>query len=90
MINGLSWPATERLTYQLRDTVQWRVINLTSQAHPMHLHGFYFEVASLGDGLRDQPVPDSDRHSVVTQLLPPGGTMAMTWTPEREGNWLFH
>jgi FtsP/CotA-like multicopper oxidase with cupredoxin domain len=90
MINGLSWPATERLTYQLRDRVQWRVINLTSQAHPMHLHGFYFEVDSLGDGLRDQSIPASDRHSVVTQLLPPGGTMTMTWTPEREGNWLFH
>jgi FtsP/CotA-like multicopper oxidase with cupredoxin domain len=90
MINGLSWPATERLTYQLRDRVQWRVINLTSQAHPMHLHGFYFEVDSLGDGLRDQSIPASDRQSVVTQLLPPGGTMTMTWTPEREGNWLFH
>jgi FtsP/CotA-like multicopper oxidase with cupredoxin domain len=90
MINGLSWPATERLTYQRGDNVRWRVINLTSQAHPLHLHGFYFEVDSLGDGLREQPVPASDRHSVVTQLLPPGGTMAMTWTPEREGNWLFH
>jgi FtsP/CotA-like multicopper oxidase with cupredoxin domain len=90
MINGLSWPATERLTYQLGDRVQWRVINLTSQAHPMHLHGFYFEVDSLGDGLRDQSTPASDRHSVVTQLLPPGATMTMTWTPKREGNWLFH
>ena len=48
MINGLSWPATERLTYQLGDKVRWRVINLSSQAHPMHLHGFYFEVDSLG------------------------------------------
>src|SRR6185295_10309206 len=27
---------------------------------------------------------------VVTQRLAPGGTMAMTWTPERAGNWLFH
>ena len=50
MINGLSWPATERLTYALGETVRWRVINLSSQAHPMHLHGFYFEVDSLGDG----------------------------------------
>jgi len=90
MINGLSWPATERLTYQVHDTVRWRVINLTSQAHPMHLHGFYFDVDSLGDGMRDQQISTADRHSVVTQLLAPGGTMAMAWTPEREGNWLFH
>ena len=27
------------------------MINLSSQAHPMHLHGFYFEVDSLGDGV---------------------------------------
>ena len=84
MINGLSWPATERLTYQLGDTVRWRVINLSSQAHPMHLHGFYFEVDSLGDGLRDQPIDAQDRHPVVTQLLQSGATMSMTWTPERD------
>ena len=56
----------------------------------MHLHGFYFEVDSLGDGMRDQPIAPPDRHPVVTQLLPSGATMAMTWTPERAGNWLFH
>ena len=53
VINGLSWPATERLTYRVGETARWRVINLSSQAHPMHLHGFYFEVDSSGDGLRD-------------------------------------
>ena len=42
MINGLSWPSTERLTYRLGDPVRWRVINLSSQIHPMHLHGFYY------------------------------------------------
>jgi FtsP/CotA-like multicopper oxidase with cupredoxin domain len=56
----------------------------------MHLHGFYFEVDSLGDGVRDVPVETGDRHPVVTQLLQPGATMSMTWTPERAGNWLFH
>jgi FtsP/CotA-like multicopper oxidase with cupredoxin domain len=56
----------------------------------MHLHGFYFEVQSLGDGTRDRPIADADRHPVVTQLLRSGTTMTMTWTPEREGNWLFH
>jgi FtsP/CotA-like multicopper oxidase with cupredoxin domain len=40
--------------------------------------------------MRDQPIQASDRHQVVTQLIQSGTTMAMTWTPEREGNWLFH
>ncbi len=28
-------------------------LNLSTQPHTMHLHGFYFEVDSLGDGLRE-------------------------------------
>lgn len=88
VINGLSWPATERFSHDVGDRVRWRVVNLSSQAHPMHLHGFYFEVNSLGDGLRDSRIGHGRR--VVTQLLPTGGTMTMTWIPERAGNWLFH
>ena len=90
VINGLSWPATERLTYRLGETARWRVINLSSQAHPMHLHGFYFDVESLGDGFTDTPIAEKDRHPIVTQLMASGTTMTMTWRPERAGNWLFH
>ncbi len=90
LINGRPWPQTERLTYQLGDRVKWRVVNLSTQVHPMHLHGFYFDVDSLGDGVRDQASGPGQTPSVVTQLMPPGSTMAMTWTPERAGNWLFH
>jgi manganese oxidase len=90
LINGLSWPHTERLTYRLGTDVRWRVVNLSTQAHTMHLHGFYFEVDSLGDGTRNTIFPSSDRQRVVTQLMQPGATMGIAWTPEREGNWLFH
>ena len=90
MINGLSWPSTERLTYRLGDAVRWRVINLSSQIHPMHLHGFYYRVKRLGDGVRDEPVAGAEGRRVVTQMVPPGGTLTMEWVPERVGNWLFH
>ena len=90
VINGLSWPATERMTYRRGERVRWRVINLSSQIHPMHLHGFYFDVVSQGDGLKDSPIDSAHMRRVVTQLVPSGGTMTMAWTPEREGNWLFH
>ena len=90
LVNGLSWPATERLTYNLGERIHWRVVNLSSQFHPMHLHGFYFQVESLGDGVRDTAIAAEQRQRVVTQLMPPGGTMAMTWQAERVGNWLFH
>ena len=90
VINGLSWPDTERLTYRRGENVRWRVINLSSQTHPMHLHGFYFTVSHMGDGRSDQAVGGSAGRRVVTQLLAAGGTLSMQWTPEREGNWLFH
>jgi hypothetical protein len=90
VINGLSWSATERLTYRVGESARWRVINLSSQPHPMHLHGFYFQVDGIGDGLKDTPIAPADRHPVVTHLLPSGTTMSMTWIPERAGNWLFH
>jgi FtsP/CotA-like multicopper oxidase with cupredoxin domain len=90
VVNGLSWPSTERLTYRRGDPVRWRVVNLSSQTHPMHLHGFYYTGKRLGDGMRDEPVGGPDGRRVVTQMLPGSGTLTMEWTPERAGNWLFH
>ena len=37
-----------------------------------------------------QPVAGGAGRRVVTQMLAAGGTLSMEWTPEREGNWLFH
>jgi FtsP/CotA-like multicopper oxidase with cupredoxin domain len=90
MINGRAWPATERLAYTVGEPVRWRVINLSSQPHPMHLHGFYFAVTHQGDGRQDARVGGPDGRRVVTQLVRPGGTLTMRWLPERAGNWLFH
>lgn len=89
-VNGKSWPYTERLSMQLGETASWRVINGTADAHAMHLHGFYFRLSSLGDGEVDSPFSPGGEPSAVTQRIPPGGTMAMTWASERAGNWLFH
>ena len=47
-INGKAWPHTERLRYALGDSVRWRIVNASQEAHPMHLHGFYFRVDSRG------------------------------------------
>src|SRR5260221_2552988 len=89
-INGLSWPHTERLDVVQNDSVHWRVINLTSIDHPMHLHGFYFRIDARGDGARDTLLAAADRRMAVTEMLNPGETMAMSWSPTRPGNWIFH
>jgi FtsP/CotA-like multicopper oxidase with cupredoxin domain len=89
-INGLAWPHTERLGLTVGDTLPWRVINLSPIAHPMHLHGFYFDVLSRGDGQRDTTYTASGRRLAVTEPMAAGTTMRMRWTPTRAGNWLFH
>ena len=90
VINGKSWPHTERLTYPRGSTVRWRVINPTIASHPMHLHGFFFHVDSRGDGQTQQVFRGEARPFEVTELLQPGQTAALSWVPEREGNWVFH
>ena len=89
-INGRSWPYTERIEASVGDTVRWRVVNASWRGHPMHLHGFYFRVDGLGDGLTDAILPPGKRPMAVTQRLAPFQTMALTWVPERAGHWLFH
>ena len=91
VINGRSWPYTERLTYRVGDSVRMRVINAGSATHPMHLHGFYFNVDSRGDERQDVISPaGSSPRLVVTERLEPGGTFSLMWKPTRPGNWLFH
>jgi manganese oxidase len=90
-INGKAWPYTERLTYTVGDTVRYRVINASTAVHPMHLHGFYFDVNGRGDGNADSTFGGATSvPRVVTERAAPGRTFSMTWVPERSGNWLFH
>jgi len=89
-INGRSWPHTEPLTYTVGDSVHWRWINASGATHPMHLHGFYYRVESVGDAEYDTIYAQDERRMVVTELMVPGRTMSLTWTPDRPGNWIFH
>jgi FtsP/CotA-like multicopper oxidase with cupredoxin domain len=89
-INGKSWPYTEHLSLRVGDTAHWRILNPSLSDHAMHLHGFFFQVNSVGDGEHDRIyAPDESPHA-VTQYLAPGGTTSLTWTPERAGNWILH
>ncbi len=89
LINGRSWPATERLTYPTGAPIRWRIINTSVETHPLHLHGTYFSVDAAGDEGTMDPATASPP-SVVTQAVAPGRTIAMTWTPHEPGNWVFH
>ena len=90
VMNGKAWPHTERLTYTVGDTVRMRIVNTSGAPHPMHLHGFYFNVDSRGDGRVDSTYDAGSHHFAVTERAAPGRTFTLTWVPERAGNWMFH
>ena len=89
-INGLSYPHTERLTATEGDKLDWRWVNMTIVPHPLHLHGFYFDVTGTGDGAKFTAFTPDNYEKTVTKFLAPGQAMAMTFTPVRAGGWIFH
>lgn len=90
MINGKSWSYTERLQYALGSEVRWVWLNPSGNPHPMHMHGSYFQVLSIGDAEDSGPVPVSQMRDVSTNFIAVGGTMTTLWKPERTGRWVFH
>jgi FtsP/CotA-like multicopper oxidase with cupredoxin domain len=90
LVNGLSWPHTERMQATVGDSLHWRVINASVAPHPMHLHGFYYRVDAHGDGVVDTLYRPDQSRMAVTQFLLPGSTVALTWSPKRPGHWLYH
>jgi FtsP/CotA-like multicopper oxidase with cupredoxin domain len=89
-INGRSWPNTERISATAGDSVHWRVLNASSDEHPMHLHGFYYRVDAFAAPFISGQTRPAPGQMVVTQLLSQFSTMSMSWSPDRPGNWLFH
>lgn len=89
-INGKSYPYTEPLEYTEGETIRWRVINATFFEHPMHLHGAFYKLLSLGDAESETMFAEGDQQSVVTENLMAAHTMMMEWKPAHAGRWLFH
>jgi FtsP/CotA-like multicopper oxidase with cupredoxin domain len=90
VLNGKSWPHTERFTFTEGDSVFWRAINAADGPHPMHLHGFYFNVDRSGGEGADTTLSSSAISIANTRLLTSGSTMDFRFVPDRPGNWLFH
>src|SRR5687768_7293323 len=88
VMNGRTWPHTDRVVYEKGEIVRWRVINASSDRHPMHLHGFHYRVTRRGDGRADTLQSRTD--VVHTEAMGPGSTMSLTFSPDRLGSWLFH
>ncbi|VVT05441.1 copper resistance system multicopper oxidase [Erythrobacter sp. EC-HK427] len=69
-----------RFAYDER--VRVKLVNDTMMAHPIHLHGHFFELVNGADQLH-QPL----KHTVVVQ---PSGTATFDLTANEPGDWAFH
>ncbi|WP_242095872.1 copper resistance system multicopper oxidase [Sphingomonas sp. CROZ-RG-20F-R02-07] len=73
--------AMEPLPFVLGERVRVRLVNDTMMAHPIHLHGHFFElVTGQGDHA-------PRKHTVIVQ---PGGTASFDLTADAVGDWAFH
>lgn len=89
-INGRSFPFNERIEATVGETQRWRVVNGTIRVHPMHLHGFYFDIERRGSLWADSGYVADDVRRAVTEDMNRFQTMDISWTPDRDGSWLFH
>lgn len=71
----------EPIRFGLNERVRVTLVNNTMMAHPIHLHGHFFELVN-GHGPR-QP----KKHTVT---VAPGGKLSFDLTADAPGDWAFH
>src|SRR5579859_2262682 len=71
---------TKPYAFRKGERVRVTLINDTMMAHPIHLHGHFFDLVQGPPGLRPR------KHTVIVL---PGGKVAWDFTPEA-GDWAFH
>ncbi|WP_374596959.1 copper resistance system multicopper oxidase [Sphingosinicella sp.] len=74
-------PVTEPFRFERNERVRVTLVNDTMMAHPIHLHGHFFEVVNGHDGHHPR------KHTV--NVLP-GGKVSFVLTADAPGDWAFH
>lgn len=83
-INGKAYPETPPLKVKNGDKVRIRLINISQDMHPMHLHGHDFRVIALDGHPVEQP------QILNTINVAPGQTADIDFIADNPGSWLFH
>lgn len=86
VLNGKGFPATQPIVAKLGDTVLVHLANDGAMIHPMHLHGFHFQVvAEDGFVLRR-----GNRYMADTLMIAPGQRFDVLVHAVYPGVWAFH
>jgi FtsP/CotA-like multicopper oxidase with cupredoxin domain len=84
--NSRVFPGIDHLVARRGDRVRIRIGNLTMTNHPIHLHGYDFEVTGTDGGW----VPKTARWPEVTTDVAVGQMRAIEFTANAPGDWAFH
>ncbi|MDH5211538.1 MAG: copper oxidase [Betaproteobacteria bacterium] len=84
--NSRVFPGIDHLAVRRGDRVRIRIGNLTMTNHPIHLHGYDFEVTGTDGGW----VPKSARWPEVTTDVAVGQMRAIEFTANAPGDWAMH
>ena len=69
------------IRFAYNERVRVKLVNDTMMAHPIHLHGHFFELVNGHDGAQPR------KHTVVVQ---PGSSAQFDLTANEPGDWAFH
>jgi FtsP/CotA-like multicopper oxidase with cupredoxin domain len=86
VLNGKSFPATAPLAAEQGDWVLIHLANDGELLHPMHLHGYHFQVV----GQDGYPLSPQNRYMVDTLVVAPGSRYDILVKADQPGAWAFH
>jgi FtsP/CotA-like multicopper oxidase with cupredoxin domain len=82
-LNDEYWPDVTPLMVETGQRVAIEMLNRTTMAHPMHLHGHAFQVLAINGA----PLAGAVRDTV---LVPPMGSVTIAFDADNPGRWAFH
>jgi FtsP/CotA-like multicopper oxidase with cupredoxin domain len=85
-LNGKGFPSTQPIMAQRGDWVLIHMANDGELLHPMHLHGFHFEVV----GVDGYPLSVQNRYMADTLVVAPGSRYDILVHATNPGIWAFH
>ncbi|MEW6474791.1 MAG: multicopper oxidase family protein [Actinomycetota bacterium] len=82
-INGASYPAIEPIEVQPGQRTRFRLVNMSMEDHPMHLHGHTAQIVAIGD----RPVAGPLKDTVTLRHM---DSYDLDFVASNPGRWLFH
>jgi FtsP/CotA-like multicopper oxidase with cupredoxin domain len=85
-INGKPYPTNPMIKATVGETQVWTVTNKTKWSHPMHIHGFFFQVLD-DNGNPVQPIEWKDTVDVPFEQT---RRFIVKFDDDRPGMWMYH